>query len=310
MVAGCGGKKDNSATQAVAKVNKEEITVHQLNFQLQQLRGLKPEQVDAASKQILERLVDEELIVQKAQQSQVDRDPRLMQQIEAMKRDLTVRAYAQKVGEAAAKPTAEAIKTYYDDKPALFRQRRVYNIQELAIEASPEQVVVLRGQLQATKSFDEFADYLKANKYRVAFNQGVRPAEQLPLNLLDAFAKMNDGQAMLSATPSGAQVVVLVSSRLEPLSEEQARPSIEQFLVGEARRKLLEAELKSLRGASTIEYLGKFAESPASSVGGGKELPIAAATSPAASSTAGPLPAPVASGMSAEDISKGMGIKK
>jgi hypothetical protein len=75
--------KDKAASQTAAKVNKEEITVHQINFVLQQQRNLRPEQADAASKQILERLIDQELAVQKADDQKLDRDPRVVQQMEA-----------------------------------------------------------------------------------------------------------------------------------------------------------------------------------------------------------------------------------
>ena len=52
VLVGCGDskKKDKpTASQAAARVNKEEITIHQINFVLQQQRGLKAEQAEAAS---------------------------------------------------------------------------------------------------------------------------------------------------------------------------------------------------------------------------------------------------------------------
>src|SRR5438445_12714006 len=68
VLAGCGDKKkDKPASQTAVKVNKEEITVHQINFVLQQQRGLAPEQAASASKAVLEPLVDQELALQKAQ---------------------------------------------------------------------------------------------------------------------------------------------------------------------------------------------------------------------------------------------------
>jgi len=298
LLAACGDKKEKAASQTAAKVNKDEITVHQINFVLQQQRNLRPDQADAASKQILERLVDQQLALQKADEQKIDRDPRVVQQLEAARREIVARAYLEKVGEAAPKPTAEEIKKYYDDKPALFRDRRVYSIQEISIEAKPEQVAELREKLGAAKNINDFVEYLKTTGVRFAGNQAVRAAEQLPLNTLDAMARMKDGQAMVVPTPTGAQVVVLAGSRSQPVNEEQARPAIEQYLLNERKRKLVEDDLKAMRAAAKIEYVGKFAEAAASA-------PLAAPAAP----TATPAAVPASAGLSSTDISKGMGLK-
>jgi EpsD family peptidyl-prolyl cis-trans isomerase len=310
-VAGCGDNKSKAASQVAAKVNKEEISVHQINFVLQQQRGMRPEQADAATKQILERLIDQELALQKAQELKVDRDPRVVQQLEAARREIVARAYAEKTGEGATKPTPEEIKKYYDEKPALFRERRVYSIQELAIEAKPEQVPTLRSQLQSAKNVNDFIEYLKTNSIRFAGNQAVRPAEQLPLNMLDTFAKLKDGQALLVPTPTGAQVIVLAGSRSEPVDEARAKGVIEQFLLNDAKRRLIEADMKAMRAAAKIEYVGKFAEAAASGVA---TMPApAAAPAPASSALPAALPAAPAASAAAIDtkaINKGLsGLK-
>ena len=105
---------------------------------------------------------------------------------------------------------------------------------------------------------------------------------------------MKDGQAAMVPSPNGVQVVVLAGSRSQPVSEEQARPAIEQFLLNDRKRKLVEEDMKSLRAAAAIEYVGKFAEMAASA----PAAPPAAPGTPAASA-----------GMSATDISKGMNLK-
>lgn len=303
LLSACGDKKDKVASQTAAKVNKAEVTVHQINFVLQQQRNLRPEQTDAASKQILERLIDQELALQKADDLKLDRDPRVVQQLEAAKREIIARAYLEKVGEAAVKPTPEEIKTYYEAKPALFKERRIYSIQEIAIEAKPEQVPALREKLTGSKNISEFVEYLKANDFKFSGNQAVRAAEQLPLQSLDAFAKMTDGQAMLNQAPNGVQVVVLAGSRSQPVGEEQARPAIEQFLLNERKRKLIEDDVKAMRAAAKIEYVGKFGEG-APAAGTAPAAAPATATQPAA-----PAAPAASSGLSATDISKGMGLK-
>ena len=103
---GCGDKKkDAAASQTAAKVNKEEITVHQINYVLSQQRGLAPAQAASASRQVLEGLIDQELAVQKATDQKLDRDPRVVQQLEGARREIISRAYLDKIGQGAPKPT-------------------------------------------------------------------------------------------------------------------------------------------------------------------------------------------------------------
>lgn len=286
LTAGCEQKKVADGSPAAAKVNKEEISVQQINQVLQQQRGLKPEQAEAASRQVLERLIEQELALQKATELKLDREPRVQQLVEAARREIVARAYLERAGEAAAKPTPEDIAKYYEANPALFKERRLYSLQEINIEATPEQVAQLRAQLGQTRNINELLEYLKANGIRFSGNQAVRAAEQLPIASLGAFAAMKDGQAMLNNTPAGAQLIVLAGSRSQPVTLEQATPAIEQFLLNARKRELVVKDIKALRDGATIEYVGKFAEGAASAAA---STPAAAPTfAPAASEAAAP----------------------
>ena len=275
LVAGCGDKnKDKPASQTAAKVNKEEITVHQINFLLSQQRALAPDQAASAGKQVLERLIDQELALQKAQDQKIDRDPRVVQQLEAARREIIARAYLERIGSGAPKPTPAEIKAYYDAHPALFKERKLYSLQELQIEAKPEQIAALREKLASSKDMTDFAAYLKANDYKFAGNQAVRAAEQLPLALLDRFAAMKDGERTLNPTPRGAQVIVLVGAREQAVDEQRATPAIEQFLLNERKRKVVEDDLKALRAAAKIEYVGEYANAAKAASAPGEPLPV------------------------------------
>ncbi len=296
---GCGDKRDLTI-QVAARVNKDAITVPQVNFVLQQQRGLQQNQVEVASRQILERLIDQDLALQQGEDQKIDRDPRVVQQLEAARREIIARAYLEKVGEAAVKPTPEEIQKYYSDNPALFSERRIYSLQEIAIEAKPDQVAGLKDQLAASKNINDFVEFLKSHDYRFAGSQAVRAAEQLPLNSLTAFARMKDGQAMVVPANNGVQVVVLAGSRSQPVTAEQARPAIEQFLLNDRKRKLVEEKLKALRASAKIEYMGKFAAAPASAP------TVGAAPAPESAPDAG---LPASSGPTGGDSGKGMGLK-
>jgi EpsD family peptidyl-prolyl cis-trans isomerase len=294
LLAGCGEKKDKATnSQTAAKINKEEVTVHQINLALQGQRGLKPEQAEAAGRQVLERLIDQQVVLQKAEELKIDRDPRVVQQLEQVKRDVIARAYAERIAEAVAKPTPQEIQAYYGSKPALFQARKIYNLQELSIEAKPEQLEALGAKLQAARNIGEFVEYLKAQGFKFGANQAVRAAEQLPLASVDQISRMKDGEAAMQPSPNGANVVVVAATKSEPVTLEQATPVIEQYLLNERRRKAIEDDTKALRTAARIEYVGKFAQ------GAPKPAERQAAAAPAAGE----------GGLSTSDISKGMGFK-
>lgn len=266
-LAACGGHKDK-ATQVAAKVNKEEISVHQINFVLSQAQGIKPEQRDAASKVVLERLIDQELAYQKAQEQKLDRDPNVLQAIEAAKRQIVVQNYMTKVASAAKQPSDVEIKQYYDSKPALFSERRIFSLQELAAEVKPDQAGALKAKLAAAKNLQEIVSILQADGVHYNANQAVRTAEQLPLAQLDTIHQMKDGQISIEEIPNGLHVVVLAASESKPVALAQAKPFIEQFLLNERRRQLIESEGKSLRNSAKIEYVGTFAKNPGTPASG------------------------------------------
>ncbi|RZL00357.1 MAG: peptidyl-prolyl cis-trans isomerase, EpsD family [Rubrivivax sp.] len=307
LVAGCGkdGKEGGKATQSAARVNGEEVTVHQINMVLERQQGLKPEQAEPASRQILESLIDQELALQKATELKLDRDPQIIQMLDATRRNLLARAYLEKTAAASVPaPSAEDVKKYFDEHPALFAQRRIYMLQDFTIQGEAAQIKELMPKLQVTDSSQSFVEVLKASGLKFAVNQVTQPAEALPLNLVDQFAKLVDGKAMYQVLNGGLKVVLVAASKPQPISLEQAKPMIERFLTESRRQEFVQKETKNLRKTAKIEYLGKFAEKPAAAASG--------ASAPA--SAAAPVaPASVASSANAIDdaaLNKGLsGLK-
>jgi EpsD family peptidyl-prolyl cis-trans isomerase len=330
-LAACGGgnKADKPASQTAAKVNKEEITVHQINAVLSQQRNLRPDQTEAASFQVLQRLVDQELAVQKAAELKLDRDPQVMQRIEAARREIIARAYADKISEGATKPTPEEINKYYDDNPALFKERRVYQLQEIAIEASPEQQADVRAKIAASKNAADLVEKLKAANMKYAGNQASRSAEQLPMAAVAELAKLKEGESVVRTGTKGLTVVYVVAAAAQPVTLERASKAIEQFLLNERKRKLLKDDVKSLRDSASIVYVGKFADAASAAPKGAAAASDDAASavlqaSPAmmpaitvsnagaaAASAAEAADAAVkaASDVDAQSITKGLGLK-
>lgn len=307
-LSGCG-KEDHkkAATQVVAKVNGDEISVHQINFVLSRSQGITPENAEQAKQDVLSKLIDQQLAVQQAEATKLDRDPSVMQTIEATRRDILARAYLEKVAAAQPKPTEDEARKYYAEHPELFAQRRVYNLQEILVPtASVGDVQQLVAQ---NKSMQDIVGTLKARNVKFGANAGIRPAEQLPLNVLARLHTVKDGQTVIIEAPQGAMVVRIAGSQAQPVSESDALPRIQQFFANQRNSEAVANELKAMRARAKIEQTGDIVITPA----GAAPAPAAAKTEPAPvapAAAAAPAAAPASSAINESSVAKGVaGLK-
>jgi EpsD family peptidyl-prolyl cis-trans isomerase len=238
---------ERPAAQLVAKVNGTEISI-------QQVRGVAP----GGAAQALEKVIDRELLVQKALAAKLDRDPQVQQALDNARRQLLAQAYLERAASAAGGSTKDEVRAFYDENPALFSQRRVYRLRELVVSAPAEMIDVLRAEASRARELEEVATWLRSRNAKFSVDALTQPAEQLPLAFLPQLARMKAGEIAVFPTPLGASVIQLVHAEDAPLTEQQAAPLIEHFLAGRKRLETAAAEVKRLREVATIEYLGEF----------------------------------------------------
>lgn len=283
LLSACGGgeDKDKPASQTAAKVNGDEVTVHQINNELQRASGGNMPQganVEAANKRILEALVDQTLLVQAAKEAKVDRDPQVLQLLEASRRQILAQAYIDKQV-AATPPTPEEIKEFYAKNPDLFEKRRVYAFREFLFERA-KFTDELRSQINAAKSPADIGKALTAAGIRYRETNSTRPAEALPIEALPKIAQLNKGDTLAFSDQSLANILMLMDYAEQPVPIDRATALIQQYLVNQKKRELTQTKVKDLRAKGKIEYVGNFAKSEAQSKG--SEAKSAATPAPAA----------------------------
>jgi EpsD family peptidyl-prolyl cis-trans isomerase len=265
-IAGCGSKdadKPKPATQIAAKVNSGEISVHQLNYILTRTPGAGSASAEMAPKirrEVLDRLVDQELAVEKAIEKKLDRSPEVLLALENSRREILARAYVEQITAAAPKPTIEEAKKYYAENPPLFAERRIYNIQEIVLPAAGVPAE-LRGMVDAGKPMEEIANWLKGRGVKFAAGSATRSAEQIPLELLPKIHPLKAGQSLILEGPQTVTVMRLAGVQSAPVSEDTALPRIQQFLGNQRAAELAKQEFKTLKANSKITYMGEFAGS-------------------------------------------------
>ena len=258
-LAACGdGKEKASTTQVAARVNGSEITVHQINALLAKASGIPMEAAGKVRQGVLDKLVDQQLAYDQAVEKKLDRTPEVMMAIEDAKREIIARAYFDQLVSGIAKPGDDEIRKYYADNPDLFARRRVYNLQEISIEKKPELLGELKQQVAAGKSFDDIAAWLRERGAQFRGNAGAKAAEQIPLDILPRLAELKDGQSAVLQGNQNYLLVRVLASQMQPVEESAAKPMIQQFLVNQQAQQAVEQELRRLKSAAKIEYLGEF----------------------------------------------------
>ena len=125
MLAGCGEGKQaendkETPTQVAARVNGKELTVHQVNYALQRIPNLDKAQTKPASLRVVRNLVDQEVLVQKALNDKLDRDPTVVQALDAARRQILAEAYMGRKLGTPTEPDAAEVSRFYDAHPELF----------------------------------------------------------------------------------------------------------------------------------------------------------------------------------------------
>ena len=284
----CGSKDDKKvATQVAAKVDSEEISVHQINQVLSRSNtaGSTPQAVQAMSREVLEKLIDQQLAIDQATENKLHRSPDVVSQIETSRRDILARAYMQKIAETQPKPTPEEIRTYLTEHPQLFAQRRVFNVQEIVVPVAAGVSEQLRGFASSGKPIEEVAAWLKGKDIKFGGGSATRASEQIPLELLAQIHALKDGQSAVIQAPQSITLLHIASSQLSPVAEAVALPRIEQFLTNQRANEAVVANIKKLRADAKISYMGEFATADAAPATAPAAAPVAQAPDDKAKST-------------------------
>ena len=295
LLVACGQKKDlapadSTGSEVVAKVNGDELTAGQLALALLKQRGMRPDAGDAAAKQVLDQLIDEQIVAQKAVAAKLDKDPKVVAQIESARRDILARRFLESAAETAARPADDAVQKFYDSRPALFAQRKVYTLQRLDIQAPDDRRTEVDAHVQSLKTSAELTDWLKSQKLAYTTKQEQDAAEQLPPVVLEKVAAMKEGQSIVVPSQSGVSALTLVSAASAPKTLADARPAIEQFLANQGRREVIMNLQKTVRDGAKVEYQGRFAALATAAGDGSMPLPASAPLLPAASAASNAAP--------------------
>jgi EpsD family peptidyl-prolyl cis-trans isomerase len=252
VLAACSRHEPSVPTRVAAKVNGTEISVPHFQLLFARVAAQMAEKPNPAV--LMDGLIDRELLAQKAVELKLDRDVPVALALADAKADILAQAYLENhVGWSSEDQSA--VTAFYDEHPALFEQRRIYRVFELAVIAPADSVAALKERARRARGLHEVAAWLKNQNLPFEAGGVTKASEQLAPHLLSRLASMEDGQIEVLEVPGGASVLQLLQSDGAPLSRDAAAPTIERLLRLRKRAEASERERKYLRSKASIEYV-------------------------------------------------------
>ena len=256
VLTGCDNKEKKPG-QALVRVNNEEITILQINDELQRA-GVQAGQLEAASKQLLESLIDRQLILAEAERNKLDRTPEVMQAIERARVQIIAQAFLQGITTKTPRPSRVEIDNYYQEHPEYFAKRKEFDLTQLVI-SNKSFSDALKSFLDSAKSLDEIAAWM--DKYGVQYTrtQATRTGADLPAEAVSKLVEMPLGKLFMVGEGDNKVINVLTAVKDSPVTASNAAPQIEQYLFNKKIKEAAAVEIAHLRSLAKIEYLGASA---------------------------------------------------
>ena len=251
-------KQDQIPGQALASVDGEEITILQLNDELNRA-NIQPEQIESAKKQLLESIIDRQLMKAEAQRNKFDRTPQVMHAIARAKTQIIAQAYIQSIVSEIDNPTPVEIKEFYEGHPEFFSQYKKYNLSiiRFAKSAYNDELKSIFGAATSLKDVTQWLD-----KHNIQYLQGeiARDTAQMPQEMSARLQQHKKGDLFHVNENEDSLLVSIDAIEAQSITADVAKSRIEMHLLNKKRRETAEAAIARLRASAEIEYLHDTAD--------------------------------------------------
>ena len=264
--------KEKKTGQALVSVNGKEVTMLQLNEEIKRA-NVRPEQYEAASKQLLESLIVRQLILDEAARNKLDRTPDVMQARDRANAQVIAQAYMQGIVSKIAKPSQAEIDEYFQKHPEFFSQRKQFDLITVRV-ATKDLSSELKKTIDAAKSVDQVVTWLDKNKVPYQRSLASRSSTDLPPQMAKMLQEKSKDTIFIVNEQENSLLISVNAIKDSPITLAVAAPQIERFLLNQKYKEATDAEVARLRTAAKIEYLN--AKAPESSAAEKQAVPQAA----------------------------------
>ncbi|MCB1947502.1 EpsD family peptidyl-prolyl cis-trans isomerase [Nitrosomonas sp.] len=244
---------NNEPGQALVRVDGEEITIVQLNDELNRAK-VQADQIDQAKKQLLDSMINRQLMVAEAKRNQLDRAPNVMRAIERAKAQIIAQSYMQTTLNQVNEPTDTEISQFYQEHPELFTERKKYHLTFLRFPTK-DLDDTLNNSIKSAKTISDAAKLLDKHQILYLRDKMIRTSMDIPSQMYARLQETKKGEMFLVNENTNNLMIFVENIENAPVSIEEVKSQISLHLLNQKRREAMRAAITQLRADANIEYL-------------------------------------------------------
>lgn len=274
------GADDIPAGQTIARVNGQDVTIHELNAELKGAPLPTGDARKAVEQQALQRIVDRRILAGLARERKLDESPDFVLLKQRAEDTVLVELLQQNIAGQVKRPTAAEARAFVTANPTLFANRKLLSMDQIVFPL-PKDPAKLQ-EVAPLKSMTDVEKWLIENGIQYRRQPAQLDTLQIQPEMANRILSLPPGEVFVVPAKGMAAANVITESRAQPVSGNEATTIAMNILQSRAvmakATKELEAEVKKRRDAVT--YQTGFA--PPKPKGTGSKTPAPAApTAPA-----------------------------
>jgi peptidyl-prolyl cis-trans isomerase C len=215
-----GGRGAAPTGQVVAKVAGREITLRELQAELNGVNVTNPKQAKAVQQRALQLIVLRTLLADEARKQGLDKTPDFALQQQRAIDGLLAQSLEQKIAKAVPAPAPEEVQRFISANTNIFSERKILDVDQIRF-ARPADPAILKG-LTPLSTQDQVVAYLTRLQIPFARANATLDVVGMDPRIVDAIMKLPAGD--LFVIPSGDAVLVdaIRATRVVPLTGNDA----------------------------------------------------------------------------------------
>jgi len=264
LLSACTDKKSTDSAESMPAVSRAGVTVNGQAISVAELDTKSGVAADGKKQGLtadrMKQMVDMELLRQAAVESKLDQDENVRAKIAISARTILAMAYMEKQLGAVAEPTEAEINDFYNNNPARFAERKIYEVHEFNLQAPPGKAAEIRAQLGKGIKPEAFEQWLSANNIRHTGTPLSVSADRLPDDVLQKLTNAPVGGAIVLGGDEQMNVVFVLAAQTQPISLAEAKPMVAAMMMERRKQEVLDNAMKQLRDKAKIEYVPPYSE--------------------------------------------------